>query len=141
MLKGQTCTNRCKLCSRLKQTVCFVRAASLCVFHQENVSVKCISPYTPNSKTGVYRGMLFFLFFVARFPDNCLLAPFLITNLIYFQQHFYCTHCHILFDFNIFFNILPCAIDSDLQLLFTISMHVYIKAFRMCHTASVPSVY
>ena len=33
------------------------------------------------------------------------------------------------------------AVDSDLQLLFTISMHVYTKAFRMCHTASVPSVY
>ena len=33
------------------------------------------------------------------------------------------------------------VLDSDLQLLFTISMHVYTKAFRMCHTASVPSVY
>ena len=32
-------------------------------------------------------------------------------------------------------------LDSDRQLLFTISMHVYTKAFRMCHTASVPSVY
>ena len=32
-------------------------------------------------------------------------------------------------------------LDSDLQLLFTISMHVYTKAYRMCHTASVPSVY
>ena len=38
---------------------------STLIHHQDNMSVKCIPPYTPllYSKTGVYRGIHFFLIF------------------------------------------------------------------------------
>ena len=39
--------------------------------HQENMSVKCLPPYTPllYSKTGVYRGIPIFLIFVPKHID------------------------------------------------------------------------
>ena len=45
--------------------------------HQENMSVKCIPPYTPllNSNTGVRRGIPIFLIFALNIDCGCSLEP------------------------------------------------------------------